>query len=99
MDEVSLYIVYVNYLGSLSSPIFFLTYNVATLRALLNYFKHVTGIFCFAILDITVILSVAVLFSRDMIDAARILKTTMKCHLKQHEFSFYHHIPYYAYML
>ena len=33
---------------------------------------------------------------RDMTDAARILKTTMKCHLKQNEHSF---IPYYAYII
>ena len=31
-----------------------------------------------------------------MTDAARILKTTTKCHLKQNKHSFYHHIPYYA---
>ena len=30
---------------------------------------------------------------RDMTDAARILKTTTKCHLKQNKHSFYHHIP------
>ena len=35
-DEISLYIVYVNYLGSLSSPIF--SY-VATSKTLLNFFQ------------------------------------------------------------
>ena len=53
-DEISLYIVYVNYLGSLSSPIFSLTYYVATLKALLNFFKHVICIFCFAISTIII---------------------------------------------
>ena len=53
MDEISLYILYVNYVGSLSSPIFSLTYNVATLKALFNFFKHVIDIFCFAISTIT----------------------------------------------
>ena len=38
MDEISLYIVYINYPGSLSLfPL--TTYNVATLKALLNLFQ------------------------------------------------------------
>ena len=38
-DEISLNIVYVNYLGSLSSPIFSLTHYVATLKALFKNFQ------------------------------------------------------------
>ena len=60
-NEISLYIVYVNYLGSLF-PYFLFNLKCGNFKS--KNFKHVSGIFCFAISklhDITVILSVAVI--------------------------------------
>ena len=47
------------------------------------------------ILDVAVILD---LFLYDMTNATRILKINMKCHLKQNDHSFYHHIPIFNYV-
>ena len=49
IDEISLYIVYENYLGSLSSPIFSLLLKCGNFKSIITFFKHVIGILRFAI--------------------------------------------------